>query len=149
MERRSDGLILVQGHTQGGSIQLSVESHQALGQMFKTVGADPENELFIFGGTGDDFMMSIDPEGFALEKRDLSHWAYEYAYKDGRINVSALINDLEIPTIGVFNAPGFHSEICLMIAPVHPDFRREGRSLSLMGSAGRHLDRLRALGVLR
>jgi enoyl-CoA hydratase/carnithine racemase len=25
-----------------------------------------------------------------------------------------LINDLEIPTIGVFNGPGFHSEICLM-----------------------------------
>ncbi|HET7747783.1 MAG TPA: enoyl-CoA hydratase-related protein, partial [Terriglobales bacterium] len=38
----------------------------------------------------------------------------EYAYKDGRINVSALVNDLEIPTIGVLNGPGFHSEICLM-----------------------------------
>lgn len=114
MERRSDGALLVKGHTQGGPMQLSVEAHRALGQMFKTVGADPDNELLIFSGTGDDFMMSIDPDGFELEKRDLSHWAYEYAYKDGRINVSALINDLEIPTIGVFNGPGFHSEICLM-----------------------------------
>ena len=35
------------------------------------------------------------------------------------------------------------------IAPVHPDFCCERCSLSLMGSAGRHLDRLRALGVLR
>lgn len=114
MERRKDGVLLVQGHTQGGSIQLSVESHRALGQMLKTVGADPENELLILSGTGNDFMMSIDPDGFALEKQDVQHWAYEHAYKDGRINVSALINDLEIPTIGVFNGPGFHSEICLM-----------------------------------
>jgi len=44
----------------------------------------------------------------------MPYWAYEYAYKDGRINVSSLINDLEIPTIGILNGPGFHTEICLM-----------------------------------
>jgi len=44
----------------------------------------------------------------------MEYWAYEYAYKDGRINVSALVNDLEIPTIGIMNGPGFHSEIVLM-----------------------------------
>jgi enoyl-CoA hydratase/carnithine racemase len=59
-------------------------------------------------------MMQADPEGFKLEQEDLQHWAYEYAYKDGRINVSSLVNDLEIPTIGVLNGPGFHTEICLM-----------------------------------
>lgn len=32
---------------------------------------------------------------------------YELAYKDGRINVSSLINDLEIPTIGILRSPGF------------------------------------------
>ena len=35
------------------------------------------------------------------------------------------------------------------IAPVHPDFRCETNSLSLMGSAGRRLDRLHALWVPR
>jgi enoyl-CoA hydratase/carnithine racemase len=113
LERR-DGVILAQAHTLGESIQLSVENHRAVGQLFKTIGADPENEVFIFSGTGDDFMMRIDPEGFKLEHEDTAHWAYEYAYKDGRINVASLINDLEIPTIGVFNGPGFHSELCLM-----------------------------------
>ena len=58
--------------------------------------------------------MLSDPEGFALEEEDLEYWAYEYAYKDGRINVSALVNDLEIPTIGLLNGPGFHTEIVLM-----------------------------------
>jgi len=59
-------------------------------------------------------MMDADPEGFKLEEQDLDYWAYEYAYKDGRINVSSLVNDLEIPTIGIINGPGFHTEMCLM-----------------------------------
>jgi enoyl-CoA hydratase/carnithine racemase len=114
LERRDDGVILVQAHTKGGSIQLSVENHRSLGQLLKTIGADPKNEIMIFTGSGDDFMMDSDPEGFKLEEQDLAYWAYEYAYKDGRINVSSLVNDLEIPTIGVLNGPGFHTEICLM-----------------------------------
>jgi enoyl-CoA hydratase/carnithine racemase len=114
LERRSDGVLLAQAHTLDGPIQLSVENHRALGQLLKTIGADPENELLILTGTGEHFMMQIDPEGFALEKQNLQHWAYEYAYKDGRRNVSALINDLEIPTIGVLNGSGGHAEVCLM-----------------------------------
>ena len=114
MERRDDGVILVQAHTKGGPIQLSVENHRSLGQMLKTVGADPKNEIMILTGSGKEFMMDADPEGFKLEEEDLAYWAYEYAYKDGRINVSSLVNDLEIPTIGVLNGPGFHTEICLM-----------------------------------
>ena len=114
MERREDGVLLVRAHTQGGPIQLSVQNHRSLGQMLRTVGADPENEVLILTGSGQEFMMDSDPEGFALEEADLEYWAYEYAYKDGRNNVSALVNDLEIPTIGLLNGSGFHSEIVLM-----------------------------------
>jgi len=114
MERRDDGVLLVEAHTRGGPIQLSVQNHRSLGQMLKTVGADPQNEVLILTGSGADFMMGSDPHGFALEEADMPYWAYEYAYKDGRINVSSLVNDLEIPTIGLLNGPGFHSEIVLM-----------------------------------
>ena len=114
LERREDGVLLAQAHTQGGPIQLSVENHRALGQFLKNVGADPDNELLILTGTGDEFMMDSDPDGFALEDEDMAYWAYEYAFKDGRINVSSLVNDLEIPTIGLMNGPGFHPEIVLM-----------------------------------
>ena len=114
MERSHDGVIMVRGHTQGGPIQLSVENHRALGQVFRTIGADPNNEVMIFTGTDHEFMMAVDPDGFQLEAEDLSFWAYEYAYKDGRNNVSSLIHDLEFPTIGALNGPGFHSELCLM-----------------------------------
>jgi enoyl-CoA hydratase/carnithine racemase len=114
MERSADGVLVVRAHTNDGPIQLSVENHRSVGQMFKAVGADPENEVMIFTGTGPYFMIEMDPEGFKLEAEDLPYWAYEYAYKDGRINVGALVNDLEIPTIGIMNGPGFHSELCLM-----------------------------------
>ena len=67
MQRRADGVILVEAHTNGGPIQLSVENHRSVGQMLKTVGADPENEIMIFTGSGDEFMMDADPEGFKLE----------------------------------------------------------------------------------
>ena len=114
LERRDDGVLLVQAHTEGGPIRLNVQNHRSLGQLLKVIGADPENEILILTGSGEDFMMDSDPGGFALEDEDMEYWAYEYAYKDGRINVSALVNDLEIPTIGLLNGPGFHTEIVLM-----------------------------------
>jgi enoyl-CoA hydratase/carnithine racemase len=114
LDRRADGVLLAQAHTKGGPVQLSVQNHRALGQLLKTVGADPDNELLILTGTGEEFMMDSDPAGFELEEQDLEYWSYEYAYKDGRINVSSLVNDLEIPTIGLFNGSGFHAEILLM-----------------------------------
>ena len=114
LERRDDGVLLVQAHTNGGPVQLSVQNHRSLGQLLKVIGADPKNELLIYSGTGDDFMVDSDPDGFELESSDVAYWAYEYAYKDGRINVSSMVNDLEIPTIGIMNGSGFHSEIVLM-----------------------------------
>src|SRR3972149_192195 len=114
LERRGGGGLPLPAPPQGGPLQRSVENHRWLGQLLKVVGADPENEIMIITGSGNEFMMDSDPEGFKLEEEDLAHWAYEYAYKDGRINVSSLVNDLEIPTIGVLNGPGFHTEICLM-----------------------------------
>ncbi len=113
MSRRGDGVILIKAHTRGGPIQLSVENHRSIGQMFRTVGADTKNEVMIFGGSGEEFMMDSDPEGFSLEEEDMAYWSYEYAWKDGRINSYALIFDLEIPTIGILNGPGFHTELCL------------------------------------
>lgn len=114
LDRREDGVLLAQAHTRGDSVKLSVENHRALGQFLKTAGADPENELLILTGTGRDWMMGCDPTGFEIENNDLAHWAYEYAYKDGRTNVGSLVNDMEIPTIGLVNGDGYHSEILLM-----------------------------------
>ena len=69
LERRPDGVILARAHTRGGSVQLSVENHRSVGQLFKTIGADPKNEVMIFSGSGPDFMMDADPEGFRTRAR--------------------------------------------------------------------------------
>ncbi|BFM18183.1 enoyl-CoA hydratase/isomerase family protein [Maricurvus nonylphenolicus] len=114
LSRSEDGVIVAQAHTLGGPIQLNVENHRSISQLFKVIGGDPDNEIMIFTGTGPHFMASVDPDGFSLEAEDLEYWAYEYAYKDGCNNVSSLINDLEIPTIGAMNGPGFNAELCLM-----------------------------------
>src|SRR5258708_7693322 len=78
MSRRHDGGPLVQAHTLGGPGQLSVPNPRALGSMRRVAVADPQNEILILTGTGDEFMMRSDPEGFALEQEALDYWAYEY-----------------------------------------------------------------------
>jgi hypothetical protein len=87
LDRRDDGVLLAQAHTRGDSIKLSVQNHRALGQFLKTVGADPKNEVLILTGSGRDWMMGSDPQGFEIEENDLEYWAYEYAYKDGRTTI--------------------------------------------------------------
>src|SRR5690554_7892439 len=62
LERNEDGVVLAEAHTLGGPIQLSVENHRALGQMLKTLGSDPKNEILILTGSGEEFMMDADPE---------------------------------------------------------------------------------------
>src|SRR5260370_8044664 len=98
MERRDDGLLHVAAHTLGGSVQLSVQNHRSVGQMLKTVGADPSNEVLILTGSGPDFMMASDPSGFALEEADMAYWAYHYAYKDGPTHLTPLSNHVDAPT---------------------------------------------------
>ena len=45
LERRADGVLLAQAHTLGGSIQLSVENHRALGQLFNTSAPIPRTSF--------------------------------------------------------------------------------------------------------
>lgn len=114
LERRADGVLLVKVHTQGGPLQLSVQNHRSTNQLFKTIGADPQNEVMIITGTGGSFMNHVDPDGFQLEADDRQNWAYEYAYNDCRLNITSQIYDLQCLTIGVAEGPTWHPEILLM-----------------------------------
>ena len=57
LDRRADGVLLAQAHTLGGSIQLSIENHRALGQLLKTAGWIRKQETLILTGTGEHVMM--------------------------------------------------------------------------------------------
>jgi enoyl-CoA hydratase/carnithine racemase len=113
MERRN-GIIELRMHTLGGDAQWSFELHRALWQAFQTVGADPENEVMILTSTGDTWLANIDDSSFSKEEDDRAGYSYDHMYYDGRRMMISLINDVEIPTIGVIPGPGAHTELALM-----------------------------------
>ena len=113
MERR-DGIIELRMHTLGGDTQWSFELHRALWQAFQTVGADPENEVMILSTMGETWIANIDDSSFSKEEDDRPYYSYEHMYYDGRRMLISLINDVEIPTIGVIAGPGAHTELALM-----------------------------------
>lgn len=113
MERR-DGIIAVCLHTLGGPVQWSWEVHRAIGQAFRTIGADPLNEVMILTSFGDTWIASRDDTSFEGEADDPAYCSYEYMYADGRKMLQTLVHDLEIPTIGAIPGPGFHLELPLM-----------------------------------
>ena len=44
---------MLRAHTQGKSVMWSAEMHRAIPQVLREVGADTENEVLIFTGTGE------------------------------------------------------------------------------------------------
>jgi enoyl-CoA hydratase/carnithine racemase len=113
MERR-DGIIVLRMHTLEGDVQWSFELHRAIWQAFRTVGADPENEVMILTTTGDTWIANFDDSSFSKEDDDRPYYSYEHMYFDGRQMLISLIHEVEIPTIGVIPGPGGHTELALM-----------------------------------
>ena len=112
MERKG-GIILLQMHTHGKEVQWSWELHRAIGQAFRTVGSDPENEVMILTSAGDQWILSRDDTSFEGEEEDPAYCSYEYMYGDGRRMLNNLVHEVEIPTLGVIPGPGFHLELPL------------------------------------
>lgn len=116
MERK-DGIIMMRAHTQGRSVLWGPEIHRAIHQALRDVGSDPENEVLIFTGTGKYWIGHMADSGKDTdfdEAKNRQWGSYNIQYIDGTKIVENLIFDLEIPTIGAINGPGFHSEMLLM-----------------------------------
>jgi enoyl-CoA hydratase/carnithine racemase len=114
MEKRSDGVLLVRMHTKGGPQLWSMELHRAIGQMWRTVGSDSDIELIIFTGTGKDWIIEFEPESWKPEITEPEYTRYEHMFVDGRRMLISMIQDVEVPTIGVLNGSGGHAELALM-----------------------------------
>lgn len=119
---RNDGIIMLRMHTNGGPVVWTVEKHRTIHQALRDVGADPENEVLIFTGTGKYFIAFMgrmggktpDTEYDESDPEKRKWGTYNVQYADGTKIVENLIFDLEIPTIGVINGPGFHAEMLLL-----------------------------------
>lgn len=112
LSRTDSGVVTAQWHTNGHSAVWDQPLHRAIHQLCTDVGQDVENEVFILGGAGNDWLAQI----HSTEKEDEEgkKWlSYEHMFYDGTNICEGLIFDLEIPTIGVINGPGFHTEMAL------------------------------------
>ena len=114
MEKRDDGVLLVRMHTKGEPQLWSMELHRAIGQMWRTVGSDSNVELVIFMGTGDKWIMDFERESWAPEETEPEYTRYEHMFIDGRRMLIAMIQDVEVPTIGLLSGTGGHAELALM-----------------------------------
>jgi len=114
MERRN-GILEVQMHTDGGPVIYGLPTHNAWSQLWLTIGNDPENEVLIFGGTGDKWIAGLDPE---MSKRPLSEMPadqfYDQICADATKLLEAFIFNIDIPTIACINGPGLHTEFALL-----------------------------------
>lgn len=114
MKKRDDGVLLVRMHTKGGPQIWSMELHRAIGQMWRIIGSDSDIELVIFTGTGKDWIIEFEPESWKPEITEPEYTRYEHMFIDGRRMLIAMIQDVEVPTIGVLNGSGGHAELALM-----------------------------------
>src|SRR3954470_8936399 len=82
MERR-DGILQVQMHTKGGPVLYGLPIHNAWSQLWLDVGNDPDNEVLIFGGAGDQWIGGFDPDFAAHSLHDMPADAfYDRIYTD-------------------------------------------------------------------
>jgi enoyl-CoA hydratase/carnithine racemase len=91
-----------------------MELHRAIGQMWRIVGSDSDIELVIFTGTGKDWIIEFESESWKPEITEPEYTRYEHMFIDGRRMIIAMIQDVEVPTIGVLNGSGGHAELALM-----------------------------------
>lgn len=119
--KREDGIIEVCMHRENDSAMWGVLTHKGWGQVFKMVGQDPENEILIISGTGDNWLLGMAPE--AKEKMadqilndpaEFRRSSYYGWYSDGLPLLYNLVHDVHIPTIGILNGPGMHAEFPLV-----------------------------------
>jgi enoyl-CoA hydratase/carnithine racemase len=114
MERRN-GILQVNMHTNGGAVIYGLPMHNAWSQLWLQIGNDPENEVMIFGGSGDKWIAGLDRE---MAERPLSDMAadefYDRIYADATKLLEAFVFNIDIPTIACINGPGLHTEFALL-----------------------------------
>jgi enoyl-CoA hydratase/carnithine racemase len=108
---RNDGILECAVHTSGGPLQWSSEAHRELGEAFHAIGSDPENDVVIFTGTGEEFCADADAASFA----DVGTPAgWERTFWEGTRLLGNFL-DIPVPVISAVNGPViFHAELPLL-----------------------------------
>jgi len=103
LERR-DGILQVTMKTADGPMHWSGSAHRAMSQLTRIISLDHENEILIWTHKGPNWMQDFDSEGWDRYAKE----RFEHQYFDDANIIKNMICDLEIPTIGAMQGPGFH-----------------------------------------
>jgi enoyl-CoA hydratase/carnithine racemase len=114
MDRREDGVVTVKMHTKGGPLIWSMEMHDAIGKMWRLLGTDRDTELIIFTGVGNIWVTDFEAASWAPEGNNAGETRYNHMFVDGRRMIITMIQDTEMPTLGVLSGSGGHIELACM-----------------------------------
>ena len=114
MDRREDGVVTVRMHCKGGPLIWSMELHDAIGKMWRLLGTDKETEMIIFTGTGNVWVADFEAASWAPEGDNPAETRYQHMFVEGRRMIISMIQDVEVPTLGVLSGSGGHTELALM-----------------------------------
>lgn len=105
--RRSEGILEMRLHSDGGPLVWGREPHRQLGHCFADVGSDPGNRVVILTGTGEHFCARTD-DSFA-GRFDAALW--DELFHDARRLLTNLL-DIEVPVITAVNGrASVHAEL--------------------------------------
>jgi enoyl-CoA hydratase/carnithine racemase len=110
LTRKSNGVLEVVFHSNGGKLIFNGHTHEQFVDLFHTIGEDRDNRVVILTGSGDAFMDEISPDGFDF----FTPLGFDKIYREGR-RVLMNILGIEAPMITALNGPVLlHSEYALL-----------------------------------
>jgi enoyl-CoA hydratase/carnithine racemase len=110
MERR-DGILQITFHTNGGPLQWGLLPHREFTAAFADIGSDPDNQVVIMTGTGDEFS---GPRPTPAARPGGSPRIWDTIYWEGK-HLQMNLLDIEVPMISAINGPALrHSELPLL-----------------------------------
>jgi enoyl-CoA hydratase/carnithine racemase len=120
---RTDGLLEMRFHTDGGPLVWNRRVHRELSELFADVAADLQNQVVIMTGTGNSFCANIEPfnlpsglpaarEGYGREGIPADLW--NITYSEGKRLLANLL-EIEAPIIAAINGPALvHAELAVI-----------------------------------
>jgi enoyl-CoA hydratase/carnithine racemase len=108
--RRTDGILELRLHTDGGPLVWGDGPHSELGHCFSDVGADPANRVVIITGTGDEFIARLDESWVG----EMTPALWNRIYTNGKRLLQRLL-DIEVPVIAAVNGRAtVHAELAVL-----------------------------------
>jgi enoyl-CoA hydratase/carnithine racemase len=102
---RKDGILLAQMHHNGGPGLANYVTHGTWAQAWLDIGNDPENDVMILTGTGEEWVVP-DLQSFERSRAEFSSFEWFRFYQDAQKLVENLVNAIDFPTIGAINGSG-------------------------------------------